>query len=213
MRQSTLGDRLLNELDTALRTILPPEQRPSSRLSPAQQLEDISLDPSQKKHIAGLMRVNHAGEVCAQALYQGQGLTAKVPETKKKMAQAANEEVDHLAWCETRLKELQARPSRLNIFWYGGSFIIGALAGFAGDKYSLGFVAETENQVSKHLQNHLMQLPAEDLKTRRILEQMHEDETHHAETAWQAGAVQLPIWIRKMMTLTSKLMTRTSYYL
>ncbi len=212
MRNPSLSDSLLNEVDTALRAIFPPKNRHSNRPSPAAKAEDASLKKSQKLHIAGLMRVNHSGEVCAQALYQGQALTARLPETRHKMALAAQEEIDHLAWCETRLQELNAKPSLMNPFWYSGSFLIGALAGLAGDKYSLGFVAETERQVSAHLQNHMKQLPEQDQKTRLILEQMNEDETQHAETAIQAGAADLPLPVKKIMGLVSKLMTKTSYH-
>lgn len=213
MRILNLADQCLTELDTALRTLLPPQKRQSNRASPAVMINDCQLSKAEKKHIAGLMRVNHSGEVCAQGLYQGQALTAKCPKTRKKMAQAAEEEVDHLAWCEQRLNELHSQPSLLNPFWYTGSFLIGAIAGIAGDKYSLGFVAETEKQVSKHLQKHLDQLPKQDKKTKAILKQMDEDETQHAEMAIQAGAVELPFFIRKLMGITSKLMTNSSYHL
>lgn len=213
MSRLSFVDRFISEVDIALRTLLPPRQRVCYRSSPASTLKECPLNHEQKKHVAGLMRVNHAGEVCAQALYQGQALTAKKAGTRLKMAQAAAEEVDHLAWCEQRLYELNAHPSLLNAFWYGGSFMIGALAGMAGDQYSLGFVAETEQQVSAHLKNHLQRLPEEDIKTRAILNQMHEDESHHAEMAMQAGAVELPQAIKGLMRLSSRLLTQSSYYL
>jgi len=212
-RNFTLVDRFINEIDVAIRTLIPPKNRVSNRLSPALYQKEADLNEQQKKHISGLLRVNHSGEVCAQALYQGQALTAKLEKTREKMAKAAEEEVDHLAWCEQRLYELNAKPSLLNAFWYTGSLFIGALAGFAGDKYSLGFVAETEYQVSNHLQNHLKLLPEKDLKTKAILDQMYEDETHHADTAVEAGAVELPQAIKTLMSVTSKLLTKSSYYI
>ena len=159
------------------------------------------------------MRVNHTGEVCAQALYHGQALTAKLPNVRDEMKQAALEEQDHLAWCEDRLKELDSLPSLLNPVWYGLSFGMGAIAGIAGDKYSLGFVAETERQVSLHLQSHLDQLPAHDDRSKRILEQMNQDELHHRESALEAGGVELPFAVKITMTAISKLMTTTSYYI
>lgn len=212
MQKKTMIDQLLTEIDTALRTLLPPKKRSCDRPSPAEGLEETALSPTEKKHVAGLMRVNHAGEVCAQALYQGQALTAHLSKIKKQMADAAAEEVDHLAWCEQRLDELGSEPGVLNPFWYAGSFVLGALAGLAGDKVSLGFVAETEYQVSAHLKKHLQKLPAQDEKSRAILNQMQEDEIQHAEGAKKAGGIDLPKPIKKLMQLTSKLMTRTSYY-
>ncbi|PRD29861.1 UNVERIFIED_CONTAM: coq7 [Trichonephila clavipes] len=159
------------------------------------------------------MRVNHSGEVCAQALYHGQALTAKLPHVREEMQQAAIEEQDHLAWCEDRLKELDSHTSLLNPIWYGLSYGMGAIAGIAGDKYSLGFVAETERQVSQHLQDHIQQLPEHDERSRKILVQMNEDELHHRDTALNAGGVDLPVPVRITMTAISKLMTKTSYYL
>ena len=159
------------------------------------------------------MRVNHCGEVCAQALYQGQALTAKLPEVRQRMERAAQEENDHLDWCESRLKALDNRKSLLNPFWYAGSFLIGAAAGVAGDKWSLGFVAETEHQVEAHLESHLERLPSQDQKSRAVLEQMKTDEIHHAEMALEAGGAKLPAPIRLAMKLTSKLMTKSVYYL
>ena len=212
MRHLSLFDKLLCEIDTAVRTLIIPEQRESVRENPGKKMEESSLTPEEKRHIAGLMRVNHAGEVSAQALYQGQALTAKLPRVKKQMAEAAAEEVDHLAWCEQRLRELGSRPSRLNPLWYGGSLMIGALAGLIGDKWSLGFVAETERQVTKHLQQHLEHLPAHDVKTKAILERMYDDEAHHAEVANAAGAAELPFVIKRLMQGISKLLTKSSYY-
>lgn len=212
MRHFNRLDTILGEIDTMLRTLAPPKHRASQRPLPGAECADPILTPAQKKHIAGLMRVNHAGEVCAQALYQGQALTAHLTHIKEQMANAAAEEEDHLAWCEQRLSELNSNTGLLNPLWYLGSLMIGALAGFAGDAISLGFVAETEKQVSQHLQTHLNNLPDNDLKTRAILEQMHEDETHHADMAKQAGAIELPKIIQQLMTHVAKIMTKTSYY-
>ncbi|MDI9817980.1 MULTISPECIES: 2-polyprenyl-3-methyl-6-methoxy-1,4-benzoquinone monooxygenase [unclassified Legionella] len=213
MRKFSLLDNLLGELDTALRTLLPPKPRTTARPSPAQPMEEIPMTASEKRHTAGLMRVNHAGEVCAQALYQGQALTAQLPGIRQKMADAAAEEIDHLAWCEGRLQELGSQPSLLNPIWYLGSLTLGLIAGLIGDRWSLGFVTETELQVLQHLQGHLQKLPPGDEKTKAILEQMYEDEAHHAEVAKNAGAAELPILIKKLMQKTSKLMTHTSYYI
>lgn len=209
---TSILDSIINEVDNALRTLLPPIQRASTRTSPAQLLDDTALTTQQRKHIAGLMRVNHSGEVCAQALYQGQALTARLTHVKEQMAQAAAEEVDHLAWCEERLRQLDSHPSILNPLWYGGSILLGALAGFAGDKISLGFVAETERQVTSHLQAHLQKIPNHDLKTRAILELMQQDEEHHAEEALAAGAIELPQVVKRLMAVISKLMTQSSYH-
>lgn len=213
MRTTNFLDTLITEVDSALRTLIPPQKRAPTRVSPAKPIADCTLSLAEKKHIAGLMRVNHAGEVCAQALYQGQALTAQLTHIKKQMNEAAAEEIDHLAWCEERLSELGSQPSRLNPLWYSGSIIIGALAGLAGDKISLGFVAETERQVTCHLQHHLQKLPLEDKKTKAILERMQEDEEHHALIAVEAGAKELPFLIKQAMNTVSKLMTKTSYYL
>ena len=159
------------------------------------------------------MRVNHSGEVCAQALYHGQALTAKLPSVRIEMEHAAQEEEDHLAWCEDRLKELNSMPSLLNPVWYSLSFAMGAAAGIAGDKYSLGFVAETERQVSEHLLSHLSQLPEQDQRSKAILEQMNSDELQHRDTALEAGGVDLPKPVQILMTVISKTMTKTSYYI
>jgi len=159
------------------------------------------------------MRIDHTGEVCAQALYQGQSLTARLPEVRKKMERAAAEENDHLDWCERRIEELGGRTSLLNPLWYAGSFAIGALAGLAGDKWSLGFVAETEQQVGEHLDEHLEQVPPQDAKSRAILEQMKQDELQHANQALAGGGVPLPAPVKLAMRLSSKVMTRTVYWL
>lgn len=215
MQKFSLLDQVINQIDVALRTIIPPSQRISKRPSPAENINMATdlLSVSQKKHVAGLMRVNHAGEVCAQALYQGQALTARLMKVHKQLANAAEEEIDHLSWCEQRLRELNSQPSLLNPIWYIGSFTIGALAGSVGDRFSLGFLAETEAQVSVHLQKHLQKLPLEDKKTEFILKQMQEDEAHHAEVAKQAGAAELPSIIKYLMNKASKIMIKTSYYI
>ena len=187
MQNLSIIDKVINEIDTALRTVCVPKNRTSNRPSPAADIKDVSLSTKEQQHVAGLLRVNHAGEVCAQALYQGQALTAQLKTIKQQMLDAAEEEVDHLAWCEKRLNELNAKPSQLNLVWYTGSLIIGALAGLAGDRISLGFVAETERQVTQHLMRHLSHLPTHDIKTQIILTQMKIDEEAHANTAINAG--------------------------
>jgi ubiquinone biosynthesis monooxygenase Coq7 len=213
MSELSVLDKLLCGIDTALRTLIVPDCRQSNRASPAIELKEPPLTPTDKAHVAGLMRVNHAGEVCAQALYQGQALTAQLRTVREQMTQAAAEEVDHLAWCEQRLRELNSQPSLLNPLWYTGSFLIGALAGLAGDRWSLGFVAETERQVSNHLEKHLQHLPEQDHKSNAILKMMQTDEAHHAEVAIQAGAAELPPFIKQCMQTVSKIMTESSYHL
>ncbi len=203
-------DRLIISFDQAVRTV---HGRPlvTERPRPDRELEDYELDDRQRDHVGRLMRINHTGEVCAQALYQGQALTARLPEVRASMERAAAEENDHLDWCAHRIEELGGRKSLLNPFWYLGSFAIGAAAGLAGDKWSLGFVAETEHQVESHLNDHLRQLPEQDEKSRRILEQMKEDEVRHATVALAGGGARLPSPIRLAMKLTSKLMTTSVY--
>lgn len=213
MRALNAIDTLIAEIDKGLRTLLPLQKRAHARYSPAIHIEDSPLSAQDKKKVAGLMRVNHAGEVCAQALYQGQALTAQLTHVKKQMADAAAEETDHLAWCEERLNELDSKPSLLNPLWYTGSILLGALAGIAGDKISLGFVAETERQVSAHLKKHLQQLPIHDKKSQAILQRMQEDEEQHASAAVESGAIELPFVIKQMMGVVSKLMTKSSYYI
>lgn len=206
-------DKIIVEVDTALKTLLPANPRITARVSPAKDLPETKLSRSEQKHCASLMRVNHTGEVCAQALYQGQGATARLAHVRQQMQDAALEETDHLAWCEQRLRELDDKTSLLNPFWYASSFLIGAIAGLAGDQYSLGFLAETEKQVYQHLQNHLNQIHPSDHKTRLILQQMQADEGEHAKLAQNSGGVSLPGFIKSLMRLSSKLMTRTSYYI
>ena len=209
-RQLTTIDRLIGQLDAALRTALSSAPVPH-RNSPSAELEETELTEEQRQHAIGLMRVNHAGEVCAQALYQGQALTAKLPEVGAKMREAADEEIDHLAWCEQRIEQLGGKTSALNPLWYGMSFAMGAGAGLISDKLSLGFVAATEDQVCQHLEKHLDELPVEDKKSRLVVEQMLEDEARHAETALEAGGHRFPKPALKLMTLISSAMTKSSY--
>lgn len=203
-------DRLLLQADMALRTLLPFSGQPS-RPSPAVVEPEAELDSKQTRHIAGLMRINHTGEVCAQALYQGQALTAKLPKVRAAMEHAADEEVDHLAWCEQRIRQLNSHPSVLNPLFYGLSFGVGAVAGLVSDRVSLGFVAATEDQVVKHLDEHLQQIPEEDGKSRAILEQMRNDEQEHANSALNAGGARFPAPVKLGMTLLSRVMTKTAY--
>jgi ubiquinone biosynthesis monooxygenase Coq7 len=211
-RQLSGIDQILTQLDQGLRTVLGDAPKPH-RVSPANQIDESELTDEERKHAIGLMRVNHAGEVCAQALYQGQALTAKLPEVGEQMEHAAKEEIDHLAWCEDRIRELGGRTSALNPVWYAMSFGIGAGAGLISDKLSLGFVAATEDQVCDHLQKHLQELPANDQKSRTIVEHMLEDEARHAETALSAGGHRFAAPVKKLMTLVSSAMTGSSYRL
>lgn len=210
-RRLSLIDRLIGEADTVLRT-LGARGNTAGRPSPADGHSESQLPDSERRHVAGLMRVNHTGEVCAQALYQGQALTAKLPDVREEMRQAAAEEVDHLVWCEARLKELDSRPSALNPAWYGLSFAVGAIAGAIGDQVSLGFVAATEERVCSHLREHLKQLPEDDRKSRLILQKMLEDEERHGENALQAGGTDFPRPVKDAMSAVSKVMTRSSYW-
>lgn len=212
MRNPLIGlDLLLAEADRALRTLAAAGS--ASRPNPAADAPQDALSADQSREAAALMRVNHAGEVAAQALYQGQALTARNPTVRDTLRKAADEEGDHLAWCAQRLNELGSRPSLLNPLWYMGSFVIGAVAGALGDRLSLGFVAETERQVEGHLDEHLKRLPAGDARSRRILEQMKADEIHHGQTAQAAGGAPLPAPVPRLMRLTSQVMTRTAYWL
>jgi len=183
----------------------------ASRPNPASPVPEVVMDETNRKHAAGLMRINHAGEICAQALYAGQAATARNPEVQADMQKAADEEIDHLSWCKERLDELQSRPSLLAPLWYAGSFAIGAAAGLAGDGWSLGFLKETENQVEAHLENHISRLPAEDAKSRAILDQMKTDEAKHAKMAENAGAFDLPLPVRRLMKLTAGGMKAIAY--
>lgn len=210
-RRRTTADRIVSDLDRLLRTLAPGAAR-ASRPNPADAVAGSDLSPEEAEEAIRLMRVNHAGEVAAQGLYQGQSLTARLGEVRQSMERAAREEEDHLAWCEARLRELGGRTSVLGPFWYAGSFTIGALAGLAGDRWSLGFVAETERQVESHLDEHLARLPEADQRSRRILERMRADEIEHGDNAEAAGAAPLPPPVRRLMGLVSKLMTRTAYW-
>lgn len=212
-RRYSLLDRVLNEADKLLRhsasaSAAARRDYPAADLPP-----DDALSSNERRHAAGLMRVNHAGEVAAQALYQGQALTARLENVRSTMEEAAAEEQDHLAWCETRLRELGSQPSLLNPLWYSGSFAIGALAGLAGDRWSLGFLAETEQQVVDHLDKHLGELPEGDGRSREIVRQMRDDEAHHRDTAKEAGGAHLPAPIQSLMRAVSGIMTRTAYRL
>ena len=203
-------DRIIIAFDRALRGTAPVDHEPSIQ-NPADNVADDVLDDHERRHSAGLMRVNHAGEVAAQALYQGQSLMARDTATREAMEQAAREENDHLVWCRTRLEELGAAPSRLDPLWYAGSLAIGAAAGLAGDRWSLGFVVETERQVAEHLDDHLARLPAGDHRSRALLEQMHADEQRHATRARAAGGAALSPIVRRLMRVASNIMTRTAY--
>ncbi len=211
-RRYSLLDRVLMTVDQGLRTLAAPPPT-TERPYPARDIPEAELSEAERRHVIGLMRVNHAGEISAQGLYQGQALTAELPEVREQMERAALEENDHLDWCERRLEELGGRPSVLNPLWYGGSLAIGAFAGWVGDRWSLGFVVETERQVERHLDGHLAALPEQDQRSRAILEQMREDEIHHADTARAAGAAPLPAPVRTLMRLTSRIMTTTAYRL
>ncbi|MDH5392689.1 MAG: 2-polyprenyl-3-methyl-6-methoxy-1,4-benzoquinone monooxygenase [Gammaproteobacteria bacterium] len=212
MRHYSPLDQLIMQGEHAMRTIFG-QPEITERHYPAENINDCQLDEEQRKHVAGLMRINHAGEIAAQALYSGQALTARLDDVRESMNRAALEENDHLDWTNKRLQELGSQRSLLAPFWYAGSFAIGAAAGAAGDKWSLGFVAETEKQVVRHLQEHLEKLPDNDQRSRAILQQMKEDEQHHATVALEHGGRDLPWIIRKLMTLTSKVMTKTAYRL
>ncbi len=209
-REHSLLDRLLIGFDAALRTCAPGASQ-AERESPGVAQPDSELGESQARHVAGLMRINHTGEVCAQALYRGQAATARLGEVREAMEEAAEEEIDHLVWCEQRLEDLDSRPSLFNPLWYGMSFGLGALAGIAGDRWSLGFVAETENQVCEHLKDHLRKLPEDDHKSRAILEQMLIDEEKHGATAKQAGGADLPPPLRAAMTAMAGVMKQVTY--
>jgi ubiquinone biosynthesis monooxygenase Coq7 len=209
-RNLTFFDRCILQADQALRTMFA-EPAGSGRENPARAGQDDALSATDKAESISLMRVNHAGEVCAQALYQGQALTARRNEVREQMETAAIEENDHLAWCRQRLDELGGHTSLLNPLWYGGSLMIGAATGLLGDKWSLGFLAETERQVVNHLEGHLQRLPEGDKRSRAILLQMQTDEARHKTTAQHAGGRELPGAVKRLMGLTSRIMTRTAY--
>lgn len=184
----------------------------TARANPAANIIDADLDARQKRHAAGLMRINHAGEVAAQALYQGHATVARDKDIEAQMQRAADEEFDHLAWCEQRINELGEDVSKLSPFWYAGAYAIGAASGILGDKWSLGFIAETEKQVCAHLESHLESLPPEDAKSRAIVEQMRDEEEEHGENAIGAGAAELPAPVKRLMQMTAKVMTKTAYW-
>jgi ubiquinone biosynthesis monooxygenase Coq7 len=209
-RRINFGDRFIGELDRAIKVLTVPRGGLDNLQVPA---ASESLAEADRLESGRLMRVNHAGEIAAQALYQGQGLTARSGAVKAAMQQSAAEETDHLAWCEQRLGELGARPSVLNPFWYAGSFAIGALAGAVGDRASLGFVAETEAQVESHLGKHLDRMSREDLRSRAILERMQQDEVRHGAIAISLGGSRLPVPVSLAMRLTSKVMTFCAYWI
>lgn len=203
-------DPLINVLDNALRTLFAPSH--SARPLPGRDVHDAPLSDEERRHVVGLMRVNHAGEICAQALYQGQSLTARNPAVAEELKNAAREEVEHLAWTQHRIGELGGGASVLNPLWYAGSFALGAVAGALGDKWNLGFLAETERQVEGHLDGHLSRLPKQDRRSRAILMQMKIDEMRHAHTAVVHGAAELPAPVKTAMRLSAKVMTGTAYW-
>jgi ubiquinone biosynthesis monooxygenase Coq7 len=202
-------DELIIGFDRALRTLVGTAS--SQRPNPATNLPEETLTPEERRHAGGLMRVNHTGEVCAQALYQAQALIARDPEVSRRFALAAREEEDHLAWTQERLAELGDRTSYANPLWYAGSFAVGLIAGIGGDRANLGFVVETERQVEEHLTDHMDRLPQSDARSRAIVAAMRDDEARHGATARDAGASELPLPIRALMRATAKLMTLTAY--
>ena len=210
MRQYDATDRLLGGIAHALTTSMGPAPAPTDAY-PAQTLEDDVLDDAARRHAAGLMRINHAGEVCAQALYLGQAAVSRSPELREHLVSAAREEADHLAWCAQRLDELGSRPSVLNPLWYAGSFALGAAAGLAGDRVSLGFIVETERQVESHLGEHLEHLPAGDERSRAVVRRMQADEARHGEEARTAGASELPVPVPRLMAAAAALMKALAY--
>ncbi|MFN4324857.1 MAG: 2-polyprenyl-3-methyl-6-methoxy-1,4-benzoquinone monooxygenase [Azonexus sp.] len=202
-------DRLIIEFDRALRTVFAPAR--SVRPTPGASCFEPELNDAERQHAVGLMRINHCGEICAQALYQGQALTSRDPAVREALRVAADEETEHLAWTESRIAELGGRKSLLNPLWYAGSLSLGVLAGALGDRWNLGFLAETERQVEAHLDGHLQALPAQDVKSRAIVDQMRLDEIRHAEMAIAHGATELPGVVKRAMRLAAKVMTSTAY--
>jgi ubiquinone biosynthesis monooxygenase Coq7 len=209
-RSYTPIDRLIIGIDSALR-MATGQTAEATRDNPADSVPEIVMEEDQRRHAAGLMRINHAGEICAQALYAGQAATARSADVQADMQQAANEEIDHLSWCRERLDELDSKPSLLDPLWYAGSFAIGAAAGLAGDGWSLGFLKETENQVEAHLEGHIEKLPPEDARSRAILDQMKIDEAKHAKMAEDSGAYDLPQPVRRLMKITAGVMKAIAY--
>lgn len=211
MRRLSFTDRIISELDHGLRTVFcrtPARQRPN----PAATLAEPQLNQQERRVSQGLMRVDHTGEICAQALYRGQAWAVRNAQTRQHLHHAAEEEQDHLAWCQDRLHQLQTYPSHFNLFWYGASFCIGAAASLVGNDWSLGFVIATEEKVERHIDEHLERLPVIDNCSRVILEQMKQDEIDHADAARQAGGKVLPSWVQQIMSWQSQVMTTTAYY-
>src|SRR4249920_532551 len=204
-------DNLIGEFDRALRAVAGVAE--AARRTPADGVTEADLSASEREHAAALMRVNHVGEVCAQALYQGQALTARDAHARQALERAAREEEDHLAWSAERVHELGGRTSLLNPLWYAGAFAIGTVAGALGDRWNLGFLAETERQVEEHLSGHLERLPPEDARTRTLVEAMRADEARHRDTALRLGAAELPRPVKRAMRLASGFMTRVAYWL
>jgi 3-demethoxyubiquinol 3-hydroxylase len=205
----SLADLVIGQVDQALRTLS--GQHGRRRPNPAATLEDAPLETAAGSHAAGLMRVNHAGEICAQALYHGQALTARDPAVRRVLLQAAAEEADHLAWCEERLDELDSGPSLLNPAFYAASYAMGAVTGLLGDRVSLGFVEATEDQVCRHLEEHLDRLPAADNRSREIITRMRDDEARHGAEALARGGAAFPAPVKAMMRLLSRVMTESTY--
>jgi ubiquinone biosynthesis monooxygenase Coq7 len=212
MQQLSFFDSCIVSFDQLLQSLGGRQGQPT-RENPAKEVPESALNFTEKQNLIGLMRINHTGEVCAQALYQGQALTARDKNLHEKLKEAAQEEIDHLHWCEQRLQELGGRTSFLNPLWYLGSLTMGIAAGLTGDRWNLGFLAETENQVSTHLSEHLERIPKQDQKSRKILETMHADEIKHATTAMDNGAYQLPELFKRLMRFSAKIMTSTTYYI
>lgn len=209
MRETSPFDSLVLGADRFLRTLA--GKHAPQRPSPGAEVAEASMSAAERSHAAGLMRVNHAGEVCAQALYEGQALVARDQRVRANLMNAAQEEEDHLAWCSERLRELDSRPSVLNPLWYGVSYVLGAATGLLGDRVSLGFVAATEEQVCAHLERHLESLPEDDQRSRAVVEQMHADEARHGTHALESGGAPFPEPVKALMTLVSRAMTETSY--
>ncbi len=211
-RQQSRSDRLIHHFDVVLRTLMPHAASPQ-RTNPADGVADSGLDDQERRHAAGLMRINHTGEVCVQALYQGQGVTAQLPHARRQMEQSALEEIDHLAWCDERLEQLQSRASYLNPLFYAASFSIGAATGAVSDRISLGLIAATEEQLGKQVDLHQQSLPHGDHRSRAILRQIATDEAHHAQLALEGGGARFPAPVKWGMGLASKAMTKSVYHL
>lgn len=211
-RQQSRSDRMIQQFDTLLRTLVPHAVSPQ-RASPAEKVAEAVLDDQERSHAAGLMRINHTGEVCAQALYQGQGVTAKLPHGRRQLEQSAKEDIDHLAWCDERLEQLHSRASFLNPAFYVASFGMGVATGAVSDRISLGFLAATEEQVGKRLEAHQKSLPAEDQRSRTILRKIAIDEAHHAQLALEAGGVRFPAPVKWGMRLASNVVSKSVYHI